>query len=797
MIRPKDVPFLNGGELSVIIPSWKIRVRPVLVTYPDGNTFYINKSTVIDFSEFQVDVPGSERWVVVYFDNESKTIKTFGDIQNFFLSGGLPSNADIKLFHNKQIFILGDVKLRYGLKYLKPECVTYERRCAFMLSSSGIFIDGNWISDYIQGWNDGTAVYGRDGLMGFSYIAGGPKVPVETSDMVPLSYRVNILSFTAGASDIIDFDANPMWRAGQIFYVTRCHDVRNYGSYEVVSSVGATYTVNKLMAPAMVTDAVPIGEASLASNISMDQIYMNKSGEDYVKLIGNSSVAAIRVYGSSRDDHLFYVEHGGIKYLAAPGLSRCHSSDTPNCQAPDTSTCGASNDWSVIATEEACFAVCDANCQVAAETVCQVACETSCECSRENGVVPPCHYLDYAHGIMKCNAVLQTPKEDGQTCFSCMVSCDTVTACHVIGCTPCDTVDTCILNQACADHVCAACQNACQQLDEMCSDVAGGDTVKTVSFGSANVHAGLLSIPVGVKVICAAASGNYDSSGNLKNPSGFASAIKATELPGRAYSIWLGRSADKIKADFTAKGWSLAEGVTHLITSTKWQIMFAGIKASDDFTVVNSKYVEICSTERTDYAIVSKFKIKDGLSVTDLIYLVEHPIARSVRIQGVHWIIQAYMQSANKFDVHLPDFASIVINPGGDVTKVTVDRKGFSPDETWDVNRWQLACGGTISAGPSISLSYNHTGTNAVYFDAQFNFSMVSSTAIRFDFLLLGGAASYCNPTFGGGAIPATKIYSTTIMLQKAAGTNVAWIHLTVDGGSLVASKSFNVNGVV
>lgn len=694
MVRAKDIPFLNGGELNIIVPSWKIRVRPILVTYPNGKSFGINKSTVVDLSEFQVDVLGSERWVMIYFDNEEKVIKIFGDIQNFSTSSiGSPSNSLIKLFHNKQIFILGDVKIQYGLEYLKHECITYERRCAFMLSSSNIFVDGTWVSDYVQGWNDGTMVFSRDGWLDFPFLKGVSEVVSQTSDMLSMLYYVDVVSFTSAGDDVIVFSEDPKWPIDKVFYITNCHDARNFGSYKVVSSVGVAYTVQKLMAPAMVSDAVPVGFAVLAGCVNMNSIYANTIGEDHIKLIMEPSVAAIQVERTpgqtvfSRANHIFYVTHNLIKYIAFPELSRCHSADTPACRTPDTSTCGSNNDWSIIATEEHCFTTCDAACQVTYETVCGSSCETVCDCSREgDGTTEPhCHYLDYdvvpANSIIKCNSIIQTPLEDGHMCKSCDIGCNTA-GCHTPTCSPscdlcepaCDANDTCTPPCQLAE-TCTGCQigcdGGCDNMEGCPGQTGGGGSNATVWLGPGGLVTGPtnINVDIGITCICLPSEPRAVAALTQAQIDGFITSVGEYPLAPVSYSMLLGRPAANILSDLVTVYGSVLSGISRLILQPSWDVMVAGVKNYDAQFSYDSKYIERVGVERIDSgsgSIIGTFKIKSGLDASQLIDFVTNESYRTVSIGGIVWKLDGGF-SDGRLTIKLKDFARILITGSSEV----------------------------------------------------------------------------------------------------------------------------------
>jgi hypothetical protein len=720
MIRTKDIPFLNGGEINVIVPSWKIRVRPLLVTYPNGTSYGVNKSTVIDLSEvvlgfksglncnkiyershgdnYRVDVEQSERWVTIYFDNEDKVIKTFGDIQNFSSNAGYPPRNDlVKLFHNKQIFILGDVKIQHGLEYLKHECITYERRCAFMLSSSNIFVDGTWVSDYVQGWNDGTMVFSRDGMLDFPFLKGGSGIVPQTSDMLSMLYYVDVVSFTSAGSDVIVFSENPRWPVDKVFYVTNCHDARNFGSYKVVSSVGVSYTVQKIMAPAMVSDSVPVGFAVLAGCVNMNSIYANVMGENYIKLIMEPSVSGIKVERTpgqtvfSRANHVFYVTHNLMKYIAVPELSRCHSADTPVCRAPDTSMCGSSNDWSIIATEDHCFTNCDAACQVTYETICGSTCETVCDCAREGEGTkePHCHYLDYdvipVNSIIKCNSIIQTPLEDGHMCISCDIGCNTA-GCHTPTCSPscdlcqpaCDANDTC--TPPCQLHeVCAPCQVGCDGgCDNTMGGPGGGGGSTTVWLGPGGSVSGKTNINIDSGVICKCLpyvpilTGLTQVEANV-----FISNVEKESLKSESYSMLLGRSASSILQDLANVYGSVAVGISRLILQPTWDVMIAGVKSCAPSFSFDGKYLERVGSDTwdaTNMRLFGKFKIKNGLDASQLIDFVTNESYRRVTVGEVVWQLVGSVDGQN-LNISLTDWAQIFISGSG-ITGVVATGSG-------------------------------------------------------------------------------------------------------------------------
>lgn len=725
MIRPKDIPFLNGGELSIIYPSWKIRVRPLCISYPAGSYYGVNKSIEIDLSEYQVDVPGSERWVLIYFDNNDRQIKIFGDIQNYFITPFGPIDyRSITEFRNRQIFVLGDVKLQYGLECLKSDCISYERRCSDMLSSSSIFVSsedhgGNWISEYVQGWNDGTTIYGRNlrihrtnsyTLPGFP--SNSPRIPI---DMAPIIYEVNILSFATVPADIITFLDNPNWDIDTVFYIDGAANYVNCGAYKVlaVASTGTTYHVQKLMAPAMAADATPGGRAFLGDSQTMGQIYARTTGEKGI-LVSPRSSNSLRSYGTSKENHLYHAIKTTNKRFAMLDLTRCKTGDTPNCTAPDTSVCVSNIDWSVFAVQEITTPViCDISCQISCELSCQSNCESVCECAREaNLLVDHCHYLDYGPPIvLKCEGVAQTPFEDGRTCFSCEFSCDAITGCHVLPSCPteCDSGDICDQCMTCE----GGCQNPCQlgcetsaQCPNDCPNCHGDDGAL---FGPGDAS-GTREVIITNDLFCSfIPSGAPQSDGSLSSEQikSFVTAVNGHQgLPvdgTLSYNVRLGLPAGSLET-ILINGWgSVLKGVSHLVFPAEYEIMIAGLKSVPNFSIAaeSQNYVQQVSPREqvNSTSWKARFKINPNLSRDDLVKVIQDRY-RFVTITNVKMLLQAETYSpGNKLNVRIPSFSRIIINGGGgegvilDITDKYVRVDENQVFTCGDDGTWKSVCG--------------------------------------------------------------------------------------------------------
>jgi len=464
-IRPNNTPMINGGEIESIIGSWKIRVRPFVVDYPNGKVRSNNKSTVLEVGKYSVDVMGAYRWVVVYLNVETLDIKTYGGIQEFNIENTKP--IDIKKhkeFNNKNIVVLGDLKFMYGNTYANVENIDYTRRGAFMMSSSSYISEGTDISDHLQALNDGSIVSGYSGIAS----VGGIEIGRTTSGS---TLRGTILEFRTNAVIFVD---NPQWEIGVSFSVSGAQTPSNDGHYEIVGTIDDVYFVKRRD----ITGVVPIvvdnnqgGIATLSGVKTMNTEYINTDGTNYIKLNKKDSNTICPVVQdiprNIGTENMMYYEEGAIRGILISNSKhstlpmRCQTTDIAenSCGIPDT----AGGDWSAFELNAGCSIFCEELCQTACEELCQSNCESSCECGREQSSEEICQSIDYSnsepHSLWhKCDATIETDNETGATCHSCDASCDITTACHVPS-PPCGDCDSC---DAAIENACLSCDNSCE-----------------------------------------------------------------------------------------------------------------------------------------------------------------------------------------------------------------------------------------------------------------------------------------------------------------------------------------------
>jgi len=450
-IRPKTYPMINGGELETILNSWQIRVRPFTVNYPNGNVRFNNKSTIFDIGQYNVDVPGSYRWVVVYLDIDTLEVDIYGGIQeqNIVLSKPIDFKKH-RLFDNKNLYVLGDLKITYGNKYMAQSDIDYQRRSMFMLSSTNYISNGTDITDHIQAWNDGDIVLGYDGIV-------NPHTKLRTT----------VLKFN---NDSIEFVEEPFWEVGMEFSVSGSHTSSNDGYYKIIGKQDGKYTVTRrqIGTPApIVADSTQGGIATLPKVRTMNTEYATTNGINHIKLkqIDCIIMNDTGIVRTTNTENMAFLKNGNIKTVVISNNEnvslplRCQSNDFPSCGVPDTT----GGEWSAFELNEQCSVFCESLCQTTCEELCQSNCESNCECNREQGTEEECQYVDYSgpipHSLShKCDATVEADNEIGSTCFVCDAACDTITACHTPPpvCVTCDSCDVAI------ENACLSCDHTCE-----------------------------------------------------------------------------------------------------------------------------------------------------------------------------------------------------------------------------------------------------------------------------------------------------------------------------------------------